>query len=431
MGFKVGSAEAAKVLLAPDGEHVLAQWRDGEHIRRVLDGYELPKARWLKGRQPEVLEAEALNRVGWLERSEQGVSVVMTNFECTQRLGPFDDVKWGRHCFTSDGLRLAFAFERAKSWWVWLDGEELGPFSAVESVGFVDGALLLEARRGRRSVVRLGDFESDEFEGVFWPKRAPDGTFAFGFKRGSAFFIRQGDSTLGPFRSKPRFAVGSGGRSAVYLEVDGDARLELDGELVLQLQGHVVRVDGGFSPDGSRFGVAYQDRGFAGFYLDGVRRDQLGYADGPWWSPDSAHVAWCADDDRGLLVVDGVETALGARVDFEEGSSFRFAPDGRFCLVLSDEASGEQLLRVGGSQFGPFFLESSARRSAYEKIAFSADGAQLAFRYRDATGKSFVHRGDERFGPLDSRSSYTLTADGTLCIAAFDPQALEVRVERH
>ena len=99
--------------------------------------------------------------------------------------------------------------------------------------------------------------------------------------------------------------------------------------------------------------------------------------------------------------------------------------------MLSDEASGEQLLRIGDRQFGPFFVESSARRSEYEKVAFSADAALFAFRYRDAERHSFVRVGERTFGPFDARSEFTLTPDGVLHLAVFEPESLEVRLERH
>lgn len=433
MQFKLGSNDWAKIKLSPDGAHLLGHWRQGDTICRILDGHALPPAVWLKGHQPEVFEAEALNRIGWLERSGRQVSVVLTDLQREERLGPFDDVSLGSDCFSTDGQHFTFAFEREGSWWVWVDGRELGPYTTARKPALYGRTLVFAAYRDPRYTMWIGDQEYDVHEGAFSPQVAADGGFAFGFTKGTDYFIQHGLTVLGPFGKRPNFQIGCSGRIAIEHPVAGKTCVELDGEIVWEVAtGHVVSLEACFSPDAKRFGFAYQDGRYAGFYVDGVRRDALGYADGPWWSPDSKHLAWGADDDRRFIVIDGRESELASRIDFEEGASFRFAPDGRFCFIMRDDTSGKQLLCIGDEQFGPLNIECSARRSQWEQVAFSADGAHFAFMYRhDEERRTTVRRDQQTFGPFDVRVEFSMSSDGLLTIATFDPNSLEARLETH
>ena len=431
MQFKLGSNDWARIKLSPDGAHLLGHWRQGDTICRILDGHALPPAVWLKGHRPEAFEAEALNRVCWLEHSGRQVSVVLTDLQHEQRLGPFDDVSLGSDCFSTDGQHFTFAFERAGSWWVWFDGRELGPYSTARKPALYGTTLVFPAFRDQRHTIWIGDQEYD-CEHAFSPRVATDGCFAFGFTKGGEDFIQHGLVVLGPFGDRLNFQIGRSGRIAIEHQVDGKTCVELDGMRVWEVSaGHVVSLEPCFSPDAKRFGFAYQDGRYAGFYVDGVRRDDLGYADGPWWSHDSQHLAWGADDDRGLIVINGQERELASRIDFEQGSSFRFAPDGRFCFVTRDDTSGKQILCIGDEQFGPFSIECSARRSAYEQVAFSADGAHFAFMIRAEERRVIVQRDHQKFGPFGSGSQFSMNSDGLLNIATFDPISLEVQLETH
>ncbi len=422
MQFRLAAADWAKVRLSPDGSRLLGSWRDDVTERSLLNGRELPAVEWRRGASPACQWNPELSHRAAIERAATAAYVVVSDVAGETRLGPFEDVKIWPDCFGSPGDRLLFTFTRGGASWVWIDGEELGPYAGVEAPRWLGRTPAFIVRTAAARHLWLAGRMLGPFELVWSVQLADDCALGVCYQDGDGHHVLHGERRYGPFAQRPGFALGAGGRLAIEHEVDGETQVELgDGQVVGRF-GRLRSLDSSFSPDGRRLAFAYDQGDFAGFYLDGVRRECWGYTDGPWWSPDGAHVAWGADAESGLLVVDGVEQLLPRRIDWESGSSFRFAAGGEFCFTL--DAEGEQVLRIGQREFGPFALGDSARRATHEKVAFSADGAQFAFMYSEQGGATYVRRSSRVFGPYGRRTSFTLSPEGTLFVATLDESSL-------
>lgn len=423
MRFELASADWARLRLSPDGTRVLGSWRDGETERSVLNGRGLPTVAWKRGSSPACRWDVELSRRAGVEREGEAVYVTVSDLTHETRFGPFEDVKLGSDCFSSPGARLMFVFTRGGASWVWIEGEELGPFPAVEAPRWHGRTPSFVVRSDAGRHLRVGERTLGPFEVVGFVRLAEDGTLAVGLQEGGADFVLHGERRYGPFQGRVDYELGAGGRLAIERSLESGVEVALgDGREVGRFT-RVRSLRSCFSPDGRRLGFAYDHGEHSGFFLDGERRENLGYTDGPWWSPDGGHVAWGADTERGLLVVDGAEQELPLRLDWELGSSFRFAPSGEFCFMLA--ADGEQVLRIGPREFGPFELGESARQARDERVAFSADGAHFAFLYQDRGG-TFVRHDARLHGPYGSRTTFTLSPAGTLYVATFDEGSLTV-----
>jgi hypothetical protein len=421
MQFRLGSADWARIRLSPDGERLLGSWREGETERSMLNGRALPAVEWRRGASPACQWDPDLSRRAAVQRDGAVAYVVVSDLVGERRLGPFEDAKLRSDCFSTVGFRLMFPFTRGGATWVWLDGEELGPYAGVEAPRWLGQtpAFVVRSEAGRQLWIEgntLGPF------GVVWSvELAEDGVLGVSFQQGDAHFLVHGDRRYGPFERRPNFALGVGGRLAIERTVEDQVQVELgDGQVVGRFSG-LRSLERCFSPDGRRLGFAYDQDDLCGFFLDGERREGLGYTDGPWWSPDGVHVAWGAESESGLLVVDRHEEALARRIDWESGASFRFAPSGDFCFTL--DADGEQVLRIGQREFGPFALGDSARRAIYEKVAFSADGAHFAFLYEEQSA-TYVRHDERVLGPFGGRTSFTLSPAGICTVATLDEASL-------
>jgi hypothetical protein len=414
MEFLLGSKDWARVRLSPDGQRLLGSWREGLTERSVFHGRELPAVAWNRGAAPECIWDSDLARRATVVRDRAGAVVVVSDLAGETRYGPFEDVPLKSICFSTSPTRLLFVFTRQGRSWVWIEGEEFGPYAAVERVRWYGSTPTFVAQSGSERHLWIGGKPLGPFAALWFVEIAADGVCGLSYEEAGAHFILHQERRYGPFAKRPGFALGPGGRLAIEHAHDDEVAVELaDGREVGRFT-RVRSLDNCFSPDGSRLAFAYDHGDFAGFYLDGERREKLGYTDGPWWSPDGRHVAWGADVTGGLLVIDAVDEALPARIDWESAGSFRFAPNGDFCFTLA--VDGRQLLRIGQQEFGPFSLEDSARQD--EKVVFSADGAHFAFRYED--GETFVRHDARVLGPYDNQSSYTLSPEGTLYLATLD-----------
>ncbi|GEM_PF-5023251 len=423
MQFRLSTADWARLRLAPDGSRLLGSWRDGVTERSLLNGRELPPVEWRRGASPACQWNPELSHRAAIERVGADAYVVVSDVAGETRLGPFEDVELGPDCFGRPGARLMFTFTRGGASWVWIEGEELGPYAGVEAPRWLGGTPTFVVRTAAARHLWVAGRMLGPFELVWSVLLADDGSLGVCCLDGGGHVVLHGERRYGPFARRPGLALGAGGRLAIEHEVEEETQVELgDGQVVGRF-GRVRSLESCFSPDGRRLAFAYDQGDFAGFYLDGERRERWGYTDGPWWSSDGTHVAWGADAESGLLVVDGVEQALPRCIDWESGSSFRFAPGGEFCFTL--DAAGEQVLRIGSREFGPFALADSARVATHEKVAFSADGAHFAFMYAEQDGATYVRRSSRVFGPYGRRTSFTLSPEGTLFVATLDEPSLE------
>ena len=133
MQFRLAAADWAKLRLSPDGSRLLGSWRDDVTERSLLNGRELPAVEWRRGAYPACQWNPELSHRAAIERAGTAAYVVVSDVAGETRLGPFEDVKIWPDCFGPPGDRLIFTFTRGGGSWVWIDGEELGPYAGVEA----------------------------------------------------------------------------------------------------------------------------------------------------------------------------------------------------------------------------------------------------------------------------------------------------------
>jgi hypothetical protein len=243
------------------------------------------------------------------------------------------------------------------------------------------------------------------------------------------------DRVIGPFTARPRVELGRDGRLVMSVELDR-SRTEVrlgDGTIVGAFT-RVRSLERCTGPRGDRLAFAYDDGDRSGFFVDGVRHDGLGYSDGPWWSPDGAHLLWAAERARGetseaFAVLDGHERVLPTSIDWEMGSSVRVTTGSLACLFTLDRASDRYTFHVGDRSFGPFgYPTASARRVDHEVVAVSRDGSHCAFQLGE-DAHAYVRLDDDVVGPLPRNTTFTLT-DRELVLASLDDDASEVTIVR-
>jgi hypothetical protein len=425
--FRIASKDWARISMAPDGTKLVVRWREGETMRTVLDGRPLPEVWWKRGGPPEQEWARNNRRAVWLIR--EGGNVYVGDSEGTCR-GPYSDVRFGASCFSDEGRRLTYGFQREgeSEWHVQVDDAEFGPYDVLYGPGFsVDLAKWAFQQRNGPWFLHV---ENDEY-GPFVNQPilvtvTPDARVAFILKRTDDYVIHVADREFGPYvGERPKFQLSpAGDRLAIAYFSNGKWNVVLDGASVGSF-GEIYSLDG-FSPDGKRFGFGFRDGARGGYWLDGERRDGLPLTVGPHWSADSRHVAWGIDLGKGrhCIDVDGVTQALGARVDWESGGEFTFAPDGRFCLVLYDPKRDTRSIRLGNALYD---VESACLSSHTKRcVLFSRDGSTFALGGSYGASGGYVEWTGGRVGPFDV-FDYALTPDGELIVAALDEASLEVR----
>jgi hypothetical protein len=348
------------------------------------------------------------------------------------RYGPYlqVDLKW-EGSLSEAGT--CFRFERLGSAWVHVAGFEYGPFDEAGVPTFLDETgdvswFTFARDRGRYACVH--DEEYGPYQSVSSPTWSADGrVVAFSIRRGNRGYLVHEDEEKGPFPSKRILAVldSSGEHLALAYDSRGKKRVELDGELLGSFE-YINLVPSCFSQDGESLAFGSHKREgkhhLAHFWVDGRLEGPFGDADGPWWSPEG-HLVWAyasTDWSKEALVIDGEVHELQAPMEWERGSAFGFAPDGRFVCVLRGFPDGDQLL-IGEETHGPFFLQQPSHS---DKIILFDEAGRYAFAYRPLRSPSwYVHFDGEEFGPYGA-VDFALSPKGTLSIAHLDEKRSRV-----
>ncbi|MBX7192712.1 MAG: hypothetical protein K1X94_11670 [Sandaracinaceae bacterium] len=441
--------------LSADGTHVIATYRDGAIEHGVVDGRRLPPARWEPGRPPPTDWSADRTRRAMVAREAGRARLCVSDAAGDVWGEAYDDLRLFRGGFRDGIGTLVFAYLRGGRWWIVREGAPLlGPFDDVLSLAWKGPGLVGVVREGHAHRVFFSWREASESLACS-PRPAihvAHGAVAIVDGPPGAFVVHhlvEGEvpALYGPFAMCPRVALGADGSlvlAIVHTRSDTEIRLVTspkllstreagpspretrlgDGTTIARVSA-VRSLDRATGPSGRRLAFAYDQGGFAGFYADGVRREGLGYSDGPWWSDDGAHLLWAAERARddgtseAFAVLDGAEHVLPHAIDWEQGSSVRVTARAEVCLFGLDRAHDTHWVHLGAKSFGPFSsaLEDGARRERYERVAFSADGARVAFQRAEGE-HAWVHLDDEVLGPLPRPCVHTLLADGTLVVAS-------------
>ena len=260
--------------------------------------------------------------------------------------------------FSADESRISYHGRRGETWFVGVDGEELGPYQGITRsvpatfsrdgghVAF--GAFIGDRPRLILDGVAHGDWRVAPIPPVF----SPDGTrLAFVAENRE---IQPGESLAG-YRQR-----------VILDDVD---QPEADGISV---------TPGGisFSPDSRRFAYGAVTAGDLRFVVDGVAGRPMRDAHGPTFSPDSRQFAYAATlDDKSMAVV--VDDRRGPT--FHAVSAPAFSPDSRRVAYAAFHAPRRATAVIDGRQ-GPVFQD------LWGTIAFSPDSRRTAYLALEAGG---------------------------------------------
>jgi dipeptidyl-peptidase-4 len=280
-----------------------------------------------------------------------------------------------RVAFTPDGAAVTYLFSGAGTleqqlWRYEIATGERRPLTGDEANGDGDRAFTIEEQL-RRERSRLRERGVTDYG---FARADGDGPLVLLVPRGGALHVRHGEGAL---------ALLPGTEGAL------DARLSPDGRAVAFVRDDelwVTATDGTGTPRRLTSGAG---GGVTNGVAEYIAQEEMGRAEGYWWSPDSRHLAYVRADSRHIPIYPIVHQGTATPIVEEHRYPFAGQPNARARLgIIAASGAGETrwqdlgadediyLARVAWRPDGALTAQIESRDQRHLRlVAFAADGA--------------------------------------------------------